>query len=322
MDLLDLPENPVPAGARVVPVTTEDGVRLRAVLFPATTRPARGTILVCHGRTEQIEKYFHVVEKLRARGLAVVTFDWRGQGGSARLLRDTLRGHVRSFDDYALDIDAVRRQLVLPDCPAPYFGLAHSMGALAMLHAAPGLTPFLSRMVLVAPFMDLAEERLPRRTIERVTGLLALLGLGGSVVPGGHGRTKVPTFEDNVLTSDPQRFKVMQDILALRPDLAVGPPTNAWISAACRAQERIDREDFPARVPMPVMIVNAGADTVVSPTAVERLARRLRTVAYILVPGARHEVLMERPVYADQFWAAFDAFVPGTPVNLLTRSEA
>jgi lysophospholipase len=34
----------------------------------------------------------------------------------------------------------------------------------------------------------------------------------------------------------------------------------------------------------------------------------------LLIPGAQHELLMEQDVYRQQFWAAFDAFVPGTPL--------
>jgi lysophospholipase len=30
--------------------------------------------------------------------------------------------------------------------------------------------------------------------------------------------------------------------------------------------------------------------------------------------GARHELMMEQDRYRVQFWAAFDAFVPGTPL--------
>ncbi len=30
------------------------------------------------------------------------------------------------------------------------------------------------------------------------------------------------------------------------------------------------------------------------------------------VPGSRHEILMERDAFREQFWAAFDAFVPGS----------
>ncbi len=32
----------------------------------------------------------------------------------------------------------------------------------------------------------------------------------------------------------------------------------------------------------------------------------------MLVPGAEHEVMMEREIYRAQFFAAFDAFVPGS----------
>ena len=31
--------------------------------------------------------------------------------------------------------------------------------------------------------------------------------------------------------------------------------------------------------------------------------------------GAEHEVLMERDAVREQFWAAFDAFIPGTRVG-------
>jgi lysophospholipase len=40
---------------------------------------------------------------------------------------------------------------------------------------------------------------------------------------------------------------------------------------------------------------------------------RLRAVAHLVIPRARHQLLMEQDRYREQFWAAFDAFVPGTP---------
>ena len=36
--------------------------------------------------------------------------------------------------------------------------------------------------------------------------------------------------------------------------------------------------------------------------------------SHLIVPGARHEMLKEQDQYRKQFWAAFDAFVPGTPL--------
>jgi lysophospholipase len=33
-----------------------------------------------------------------------------------------------------------------------------------------------------------------------------------------------------------------------------------------------------------------------------------------VIAGSRHEVMLERDIYRSQFWAAFDAFVPGSPL--------
>ena len=39
----------------------------------------------------------------------------------------------------------------------------------------------------------------------------------------------------------------------------------------------------------------------------------IRVGSYLMIPGARHEILMETNRIRDEFWAAFDVFVPGTP---------
>ncbi len=42
----------------------------------------------------------------------------------------------------------------------------------------------------------------------------------------------------------------------------------------------------------------------------------LRAGSHLVVVGAQHELLMEQDRFRSQFWAAFDAFVPGTPLYL------
>jgi len=53
----------------------------------------------------------------------------------------------------------------------------------------------------------------------------------------------------------------------------------------------------------------------VSSKAVEELAVRLRAGSQIVLRGARHEILQERDAIREQFWAAFDAFVPGVAMS-------
>jgi len=52
----------------------------------------------------------------------------------------------------------------------------------------------------------------------------------------------------------------------------------------------------------------------VSTPAIEDFAMMLRAGSHLVIAGAQHEVLMEQDQYRMQFWAAFDAFVPGTPL--------
>jgi lysophospholipase len=49
--------------------------------------------------------------------------------------------------------------------------------------------------------------------------------------------------------------------------------------------------------------------------AIEAVAAELRVGGQVAIAGARHEVLMERDAIREQFWAAFDAFIPGTRAN-------
>ena len=71
---------------------------------------------------------------------------------------------------------------------------------------------------------------------------------------------------------------------------------------------------FTANLRQPMVLVAAGRDEIVSTLATEEFGLRLRAGAHLIVNGAKHELLMEQDRYRSQFLAAFDAFVPGTPL--------
>lgn len=291
-------------------VPTDDGVDLRYARWAPNRSPVRGTIVIVHGRSEFIEKYFETVNDLRRRGFAVATFDSRGQGGSSRLLGNPRKGHVRDFADHVNDFETVLQEVILPDCPPPYYVLAHSTGAAVALLSAERLRTQIDRMVLIAPLLALPQGT--PRMLSQVTGFLMHFGLGESFAPGA-GATLLQTqpFASNPLTSDPDRYKRSLAIVDADPSVGVGGATIGWVNAAMRACVRMAEPDFAETVPMPVLIVLGGADTVISNLAAEEFSRRVKTAAHLRIPGARHEVLMERDQFRDQFWVAFDAFIQG-----------
>ncbi|MGB3391054.1 MAG: alpha/beta hydrolase [Pseudaminobacter sp.] len=305
-----IPENPAPERSTSGYFAAHDGKRLRYGLFPATARPLKGTVVILPGRNECIEKYFETARDLAKRGFGSATFDWRGQGGSDRLLGDTARGHVRSFSDYAKDLDRFFAEIVLPDCRGPFYLLGHSTGATVALLDAPAMVNRVRRMVLIAPLLALSQTRLSMPTIHRLTTALAWTGFGRRYVAGGPPRDE--PFAGNMLTSDPVRYQRNAALYQAFPHLAVGGPTVAWIRASCQAAAILQSPEFLARMQIPTLIVAAGADQVVSNMAIEHFARQLRVSSLLTIDGARHELLQEADFYREQFFAAFDAFIPGT----------
>jgi lysophospholipase len=312
-DLFGIPENPVPEGAVVEILTAEDGVRLRAARWMPTASPCKGTVCLFQGRAETIEKYFETIGDLRRRGFAVATLDWRGQGGSARLTRNAFKGHVSDFRHYQRDIEVFMTRFALPECPPPFFGLAHSMGSAIALTAARRRFTWFERLVLSAPMFGLPprQSSKPVRTLVRS---LVALGLGRALVPVSRGKLMpLGPFDGNILTTDPKRYARTCAILTGAPELRLGPPTLGWINAAFAIMDDICGRGFPASLRTPVLIFAASGDRVVCNRAITLVARRLRTARVIPIDGAQHELLMERDAVREGLLAAFDSFIPGTP---------
>jgi lysophospholipase len=311
MKLVSIPANPAPENYVTGTIKTPDGVSLRFARWPP---PAgrRGTVCIFQGRGEWIEKYFETVRDLLARGFAVAALDWRGQGLSDRRLRDRHKGYVHDFSDYDTDLETFIREIVLPDCPPPLFALGHSTGATMLIRAAHRGRRWFDRMVLIAPLIGLAGIG-SSPTAQIAVRALRLFGFGGMYVPGGDvGVMEARPFVGNILTSDPVRYARNGAILEAEPMLGLGRPTVAWCDAAFRAVRVLQERSYPGQIRQPILIIAAGNDAVVSNAAIEDFATLLRAGSHLVIIGSQHEILMEQDRFRSQFWAAFDAFVPGT----------
>jgi lysophospholipase len=312
MELFVQAKNPVPSGAVTGMFKGHRRVNLRFARWEPTREPRRGTVCLFHGRGEFIEKYFEVVSDLRRRGFAVATFDWRGQGGSDRLLGNPHKGHVRSFADFDKDLARFMTDIVLPACPPPFVAMAHSMGGHILLRNAVVPGTWFSRMVLSAPMIAIAEKRLGvSPPIARVAAeVLAGFGADSLYVWGGNQRPiELGPYDDNPLTTDRDRYARNAAVLEAAPRLGLGSPTNGWLRAALRSCARLGRPDYPLRVQVPLLLFAAGMDTIVSTTAIEEFAVRLKVGTHVLLPQARHEILQETDAVRRDFWAAFDAYL-------------
>jgi lysophospholipase len=188
------------------------------------------------------------------------------------------------------------------------------MGGAVMLRVAHAGKRWFDRMVLSAPMIDLPGHgtSFPARALLR---LLRLAGQGGRYIPGGNDALSgTESFVNNPFTSDPVRYARNAAIVEEDPTLGIGSPTVAWADTAIRAMRAFRASDYPSQIRQPILMLAASNDTIVSTPAIEEFAYHLRAGSHLVIAGSKHEILQEQDRYRAQFWAAFDAFVPGTPL--------
>jgi len=307
--LMGVPNASAPPGGQGDWFRGAGGLRLRAALWTPSVLVAakpRGTVVVSPGRTEPIEKYFEVIGDFLARGFCVLAHDWRGQGLSARLLPDRLKGHARAveefLDDYSRLLDAYEAK-----APKPWIMVGHSMGAaLNLLSLEAGENRF-SGALLSGPMLRIRTGKRSMWSVKLAVRWNLRHGKAGDYVLDDADDPFEHTFENDALTTDERRYELWRQQLYACPHLAVGGPTWGWLAFGLDAGERALKPKALKSVRTPCTIVQAGDDDRVWKQTNQWAAKRLGRGRYVEVPGAKHEVIMETDDKRAAFLDEFDA---------------
>ena len=290
---------------------TAGTVRLRAGRFDA--EDARGVCLLLNGQTEFIEKYFEVIDELRGRGFCVVTFDWRGQGGSDRLLPDRRKAHIEDFSAYDQDLATVMREVVNPlaagleasgPSPWPIRWAETSCCAGCTMWRTNSPPPFCARPCWASIRAARPGGWWKRSPVNSTARRLPRIFVWGMA---DRDQLKLP-FAQQIVTSDPARYARTQALLAADPELRLNGPTWGWLGAALDAIALTRSPGYAEAIQTPCLFFGAGRDRVCDTEAVRMFAARMPHAEFVEIADAEHEILMERDVFRAQLWSAFDAF--------------
>ena len=319
--LMGVPGASAPPGGQGEWFRGAGGLRLRAAFWTPSTlvaRKPRGTVIVSPGRTEPIEKYYEVIGNLLARGWCVLAHDWRGQGLSARLLPDRLKGHARAveefLDDYARLLEAFETR-----APKPWIMVGHSMGGVLNLMTLQGGDERFSGAVLTSPMLRIKTGKRSMWSVKLAVRWNLRHGKAGDYVLDNPDDPFDHTFEKDALTSDETRYEQWRQQLYACPHLAVGGPTWGWLAFGLDAGERSLKPKALKAVRAPVAIVQASEDDRVWKQTNKWAAKRMARGRYVEVPGSKHEIIMETDDLRGVFLEEFDAMAAYvSPVEDLT----
>ncbi|KIC42420.1 hydrolase [Ruegeria sp. ANG-R] len=300
-----------PAGGAAHWLTTEDGKRIR-VGFWRPEGEARGTVMLFPGRTEYIEKYGNAAKEFADRGFASLSVDWRGQGLADRLLPNPRIGHVEQFTDYQRDVRAVLELARQQDLPKPWHVIGHSMGGAIGLRAVLEGADFAS-CAFTGPMWGIFFTPIMKPLSQLTAYWGPRLGLGEKIPPTTSLESYVASqpFEGNVLTRDPDMYRMMQDQLVAHPELALGAPSTIWLREALDECIWLMEQTAPD---IPALTFLGSHEQIVDRKAIRTRMANWPSGTLVEIPDGEHEVLMEAPeVRGPVFDQLADHFLGARP---------
>jgi len=307
--ILNTDQTKLSEGGQVQILTTEEGIQIRTITW-LPDGLAKGTILLCQGYSEFIEKYDEVIQHLLDRQFAVLTFDWRGQGLSSRLINDPQKGHISSFSDFIKDANLVQEKL-MQAMPSPHFVMGHSMGGHLAFRLLQEYPQRFQKAILCAPFFgwspNFGAGKLPSKMVIIIASFMKLLGYGQSYTYGA-----TPPYLEKTLggqTSDRVRFQKRVAFYKKEPYILMGGPTWSWILESTKSLQLILKQERIAAIQTPTLLVSGAKDGMVSPEAHHQMTARCEQITLVDYPEAMHEILMEMDAIQTQFWKDFDRFM-------------
>lgn len=279
--------------------------KIRYATWPAAKpEQTRGTIILAHGLSEQIEKYQPAIKKLVERNFAVAMTDWRGHG-----LSDNCPPNA--YEDFTVrdaDMNQFMREIVLDHMPKPYIGMGHSMGGCLMLCAIHEHQDWFDAGVLCSPMLGIGVlERHP--SLKILTEILA---------PFMTAKQRKRPKKQSRHTSNKERFATHQRLLKQYQQLLPKFHFLHWVRSANRRLRVMQADGWYASIETPILVFVAGRERLVYNESTYDAVTKMQQAEIVEIDQAWHEILMEQKKIQDIFWRRLDKFlaVVAPPVKL------
>lgn len=292
--------------------TTPDGAALRRIDWPGERAPGaapRGSLLFLPGRADFYEKYLESLAAWHRAGWQVTALDWRWQAGSGRYRADPRVGDVRDFAVWVEDLEAFWRDWAA-QTPGPHVLAGHSMGGHLVLRAVAERRIAPDALVLSAPMLGFITP-IPAALQPWFGWLMCRIGDPARMAwdagerPGDSAATR-----GAALTHDDARYADELFWRAARPALDLGPASWHWVWKASQSQAVLRRAGMLEAVKVPVLMLAAQADALVSWPAIREAAARLPDAELVSYgPEAAHEILREVDPVRNRVLAAIADFL-------------
>jgi lysophospholipase len=303
---LELKNYNAPLGINSYYVEMDDGIKIRVCYWLNKEKNNSGTILLQQGHNEFIEKYFETINEFLKKGFSVIAFDWRGQGMSGRMIKETEKSYIKNFERHDKDFDEILKFIEIKKFPTPYIGIGHSMGGCLMLSAFYRHPKKLKFGILSAPMLGFKNEGFLRAA----SSLMNLTKKDTDYLIGSKPNMGVETpFNENDLTGDSKRYERTLKLVRKYPSIRLWGITNSFAKAVNQRFKIIRKKGWVEKIETKVLVINSLEDKVVDSKKTIKTIKRLKNYEIINFKDCEHEIFMERDIHRKRMWNKIDKFL-------------
>lgn len=254
---------------------------------------AKGTVVISHGNGENLEKFDEMIYYFLNMGYSVYGMEHRGHSRSGRLGSDSSQINVESFSYYFKDLKIFLDQIVVPEAGKEnLYMFAHSMGGgigARFLQTYPG---YFKAAILSAPMLEIQSGNIP-------SFFAKLLAHGVSITPWkdkyvmGHGPYTSDYNFEGCHTQSEVRYARAWETRVNNPELQMGGNSYQWLSEAYHATNMATCPINAAKVKIPVLLFQAGKDTLVGDAGQKKFARYAKNCKLVRYAAGKHELWNE-----------------------------
>jgi lysophospholipase len=286
-----------------------DSWPIRRIDWPPQAKAQRGSLLFLPGRGDHYEKYLETLDHYAHLGWRVTSIDWRGQGGSERLLANPNVGHIDDFSTWIADLKHFWK-IWKAESPGPHVVLAHSMGGHLTMRALAEKAIDPVAVALSAPMLGIQTMGLPYLLHHGVAKMMCALGDPNRAAWKEGEKPGSPlNVRAHILTHDADRYADELAWWQQRPEVRLGPPSWRWVERAIASSRMLNEPGVMEGIKTPILLLATKADRLVDTARIERDAERLPNAELLLFgKEAAHELLREADPVRDRCLDAITAF--------------
>lgn len=275
------------------------------------------TILLLQGRSSYMEKFEETIEDLRNLGYEVWTFDWRGSGGSSRLIASNAQKvHIESYETYINDLDHIIRTQIKPKSHHPLILMGISLGGHLALRYLEEKPNDVTGAFLIAPMLNIHTNPYPYWLARLMVTTATWLGFGNAYAFGyGDYNPNVKIDPQKVGTTDLVRYQRQLDLNLSQMSLVTSGPTFGWVYETFKSIDLVNAPSSLKKISAPVMIIRAGQETVVDNSKDNLLCTQIPQCQLKTYDKARHNIFMEQDVFRHRLFKDLKKFTSGLSIN-------